>query len=79
MFIVIVIARVSANHFISNCFAGFEELGYHQAFAGITLPNDASVALHETLGFQPIGVFREVGFKHDRWHDVGWWQRSLKL
>lgn len=52
-------------------------LGYAQAFAGIALPNDASVALHESMGFSHIGVYRRVGFKHGAWHDVGWWQREL--
>lgn len=59
----------------------FEELvrlGYYQAFAGITLPNAASVALHEGLGFAPIGIYRQVGHKLGRWHDVGWWQRPLQ-
>lgn len=51
--------------------------GFHRAVAGITLPNPASVALHERLGFAPLGVYREVGFKLGAWHDVGWWQRSL--
>lgn len=50
---------------------------YHLAVAGITLPNDASVALHEALGFSPVGTFREVGFKLDKWRDVGWWQLPL--
>ena len=51
--------------------------GYYNAFAGITLPNPASVRLHESLGFQPLGIYRSVGFKLDAWHDVGWWQRPL--
>ena len=46
--------------------------GYVNAYAGITLPNTASVGLHESLGFAPIGVFRRIGFKFDRWHDVAW-------
>jgi phosphinothricin acetyltransferase len=54
------------------------ELGYCQAFAGVALPNVGSVGLHEALGFQPIGVYRNVGFKHGAWRDVGWWQRSLR-
>ena len=53
------------------------ERGFHLAVAGITLPNDASVALHEGVGFEPVGVFREVGHKLGAWHDVGWWQRAL--
>ena len=51
--------------------------GYQQAFAGIALPNPASVALHEAIGFEHVGTYRDVGFKFDRWHDVGWWQRAL--
>lgn len=52
-------------------------LGYVAAFAGIVLPNPASVALHEAVGFTPVGVYRHVGFKRGSWHDVGWWQRQL--
>lgn len=52
-------------------------LGYVSLFAGIALPNDASVALHEAVGFRPVGVYRSVGFKHGQWRDVGWWQRML--
>lgn len=54
------------------------ELGYYQAFAGIALPNAASVALHESVGFKALGVYRDVGFKLGRWHDVGWWQCNLQ-
>ena len=53
--------------------------GYCQVFAGIALPNAASVALHEAVGFEPVGVYRNVGFKHGAWHDVGWWQKTLQL
>jgi len=51
--------------------------GYANAFAGIALPNDASVGLHEALGFTLVGVYRSVGWKLGAWHDVGWWQRGL--
>jgi L-amino acid N-acyltransferase YncA len=51
--------------------------GYQQAFAGITLPNAASVGLHEAMGFRRIGTYHDVGFKFGAWHDVGWWQRAL--
>ncbi|MEQ8653859.1 MAG: N-acetyltransferase family protein [Kiloniellales bacterium] len=50
---------------------------FHAAFAGIALPNPASVALHEAVGFRPLGIYRDVGFKFGRWHDVGWWQRLI--
>jgi L-amino acid N-acyltransferase YncA len=53
------------------------DLGYVRALAGITLPNDKSVGLHEALGFAPIGVFSGVGYKFGQWHDVGWWQLAL--
>ena len=52
--------------------------GYVNAYAGIALPNAASVALHERVGFAPIGVYRNVGHKLGTWHDVGWWQRALR-
>ena len=51
--------------------------GLRTALAGITQPNPASEGLHRALGFEPVGTFRRVGFKHDGWHDVAWFQRSL--
>jgi phosphinothricin acetyltransferase len=51
--------------------------GFRTAVAGMTLPNDASVGLHRAMGFQPIGTYRSIGWKHGRWHDVAWTQRSL--
>jgi phosphinothricin acetyltransferase len=50
---------------------------FRVACAGITLPNQASVALHEQLGFVPVGVFRRIGWKEGAWRDVGWWQVDL--
>lgn len=50
---------------------------FRMACAGITLPNDASVALHESLGFVAVGVMREIGWKAGAWRDVGWWQLEL--
>lgn len=52
--------------------------GYYNAYAGITLPNPASVGLHESVGFRPVGVYREIGYKLGAWHDVGWWQLALR-
>jgi phosphinothricin acetyltransferase len=51
--------------------------GFRVACAGITLPNEASVALHEKLGFEPVGVYRGIGWKAGAWRDVGWWQLQL--
>jgi L-amino acid N-acyltransferase YncA len=52
--------------------------GFRSACAGITLPNPASVALHEAHGFEPVGVYRRIGFKAGAWRDVGWWQLQLR-
>jgi L-amino acid N-acyltransferase YncA len=52
--------------------------GFFAAHAGITLPNAASVRLHESLGFRPVGVYRAVGYKLGAWRDVGWWQLELQ-
>lgn len=54
-----------------------KERGMHVAIGGVALPNDASIALHEKLGFERVAVFRQVGFKHDRWVDVAYWQLVL--
>jgi L-amino acid N-acyltransferase YncA len=51
--------------------------GFRMAVAGMTLPNDASVGLHRALGFEPVGIYRRIGFKHGTWHDVAWTQRIL--
>jgi phosphinothricin acetyltransferase len=52
--------------------------GYVNAYAGITLPNPASLRLHESLGFRPIGVYPRIGFKFGSWHDVIWLQLRLQ-
>ena len=55
----------------------FERLraqGFRIAVAGITLPNPASIGLHESMGFEPIGALRDIGWKEDGWRDVGYWQ-----
>ena len=51
--------------------------GIHVAIGGAALPNEASAALHEKLGFKHVATFREVGFKHNRWVDVAYWQLLL--
>ncbi len=53
------------------------ERGYCVAAAGMTLPNDASIGLHRAMGFKDVGVYRRIGFKHGRWHDVAWAQCFL--
>lgn len=54
------------------------DCGIHVVIGGVSLPNAASVALHEGLGFEAIGAFREVGWKLGRWIDVGYWQLRLE-
>ena len=54
------------------------ELGYFRGYVGISVPHPASVALHESLGYRPIGVYEKVGFKHGAWRDVGWWCKELQ-
>jgi phosphinothricin acetyltransferase len=61
-----------------SLFAILAAQGYFNAYAGIALPNPASVRLHESVGFEMIGVYRRVGYKLGCWCDVGWWQRSLQ-
>lgn len=58
-------------------FARLRERGFRMACAGITLPNEASVGLHESLGFERIGLNPEIGWKHGAWRDVAWFQLEL--
>lgn len=58
-------------------FAAVRDKGMHVAIGGIALPNAASVALHEKLGLEKVAHFKEVGFKFERWIDVGYWQLKL--
>lgn len=62
----------------TSLFELLREQGFYAAHAGIALPNDASVRLHESMGFRPVGVYPKVGFKLGRWHDTGWWQLALR-
>ena len=61
----------------SELFERLRRQRFRMACAGITLPNDASVALHESLGFAQVGRMREIGWKAGAWRDVGWWQLDL--
>ncbi|MDO6712768.1 GNAT family N-acetyltransferase [Aliiglaciecola sp. 2_MG-2023] len=53
-------------------------IGINNVIGGITLPNPASVGLHEKLGMEKVAHFSKVGFKFDKWLDVGYWQLSLR-
>ena len=58
-------------------FDRLRERGFRMACAGITLPNEASVALHEGFGFKQVGLNPQIGWKNGAWRDVGWWQLEL--
>lgn len=61
----------------SELIDAIRDAGMHVVIGGISLPNDASVRLHEKLGFRKVGQLHEVGFKQDRWVDVGYWELIL--
>jgi L-amino acid N-acyltransferase YncA len=61
----------------TELFKRLKQRGFRLLVAGITLPNDASVGIHEELGFEPVGVYKNVGYKNGEWWDVGWWQLDL--
>lgn len=54
-----------------------KEQGFHTIIAGISLPNNQSVAIHEKFGFKKVAHFKEVGFKFEKWIDVGYWQLNF--
>ncbi len=70
--------RSLASQLYTQLFATLIRQGFANAFAGIVLPNTASISMHERLGFIPIGVYPNVGFKKGVWRDVGWWRRPLQ-
>jgi phosphinothricin acetyltransferase len=62
----------------TSLFSMLREQSYFKAYAGITLPNPASVGVHEALGFKPAAVYPNVGYKLGQWRDVGWWELTLQ-
>jgi L-amino acid N-acyltransferase YncA len=81
--VTVYVAERARGHGVGRALYGallptLSEAGFHAAFAGIALPNAASTALHKSMGFDFVGVFREIGYKFGRWHDVAWWQRLLE-
>jgi L-amino acid N-acyltransferase YncA len=67
----------TGRHLYEALFRRLAARGFRTAVAGMTLPNDASVGLHRAMGFEEIGTYRRIGFKHGEWHDVAWTQRVL--
>lgn len=66
-----------ARALYTSLFAILALQGFRNSYAGITLPNPASVGLHQALGFTPVGVYRGIGYKLGAWHDVVWLERPL--
>jgi phosphinothricin acetyltransferase len=62
----------------TSLFALLKLQGFYNIVAGITLPNPASVALHEAMGMRAVGTYPAIGFKCGQWHDVGWWQLAVR-
>jgi phosphinothricin acetyltransferase len=58
-------------------FTRLVERGFRMAVAGMTLPNEASEGLHRAMGFEVVGTYRRIGWKHGAWHDVTWMQKEL--
>jgi len=77
---------VDKNHFkkgigrnlYESLFEILKDKNIHLVIGGITLPNDASVILHEKMGFEKVAHFKEVGYKFNKWLDVGYWQLKLQ-
>lgn len=69
--------RGLGSQLYSRLLEDLRERNFHTALGGIALPNEASVALHEKLGFRKVAHFEQVGFKFGRWIDVGYWQCAL--
>jgi phosphinothricin acetyltransferase len=62
----------------AELFARLRQQGIFKAYAGILVPNPASQAFHESMGFTLVGIYRKIGYKLGAWRDVGWWQLALR-
>lgn len=69
--------RGIARSLYASLFSALKTTGVHRAYAGITLPNEASIALHRAFGFDDVGIYREVGNKFGRYWDVLWMERPF--
>jgi L-amino acid N-acyltransferase YncA len=66
-----------ARALYTSLFAALAVQGFYNAYAGVALPNDASIAFHAAMGFTPVGTYRQVGYKAGRWRDVSWFERTI--
>ena len=65
------------THLYKDLLDLLKQENYHVVLGGLTLPNEASIKLHEKFGFQQVAHFKEVGLKFDKWLDVGFWELKL--
>ncbi len=70
--------RGAGRALYTTLFDLLRHLGYYKAVAGITMPNPASAGLHEAMGFELVGVYRDIGYKLGAWRDVAWYQASIQ-
>lgn len=70
-------ARGLGTQLYRQLLADLHKAGKHTVIGGVTLPNEASIGLHRKLGFEQVALFRQVGYKFDRWLDVSYWQLHL--
>ena len=70
--------RGAGRALYTTLFDVLRHLGYYKAVAGITMPNPASAGLHETMGFELVGVYRDIGYKLGQWRDVAWYEASIQ-
>lgn len=68
-----------AKKLYSKLFELMQTAGFRKAIAVITLPNEASIALHKKFGFTPIGEMKNIGFKLGKWHSTSWWDKDLNF
>ena len=66
-----------ARALYTSLFAALAVQGFHNAYAGVALPNDASLAFHASMGFTAVGTYRRVGYKAGRWRDVSWFEYTI--
>lgn len=69
--------RGVARALYEELFRILKEQRFHSVYAGIALPNDASIALHRSMGFSLVGTYKQVGYKDGAWRDTSWWQLQL--
>ncbi len=68
-----------AKELYSNLFGILQRCGYVNVYAGITLPNPKSISFHTKMGFEPVGIYRNIGYKLGKWHDVAWMVKTINL